>query len=79
MPPLPWTQMYAPIGSSLGLSALGRVPPADRGGGAAWHLARDNEAKLFLFTLRHSIGLTIVIGLLAMLFAYVFVGAIPAA
>jgi lactate permease len=44
---------------------------------AATGMARDNEAKLFLFTLKHSVGLTIVMGLLAMLFAYVFPGAIP--
>ena len=44
---------------------------------AATGMARDNEAKLFLFTLRHSIGLTVVMGLLALLFAYVFAGAIP--
>jgi lactate permease len=46
---------------------------------AATGMPRDNEAKLFLFTLRHSVGLTVVLGLLALLFAYVFVGAIPAA
>jgi lactate permease len=44
---------------------------------AATGMSRDNEAKLFLFTLRHSIGLTIVMGIIAMLFAYVFAGAIP--
>lgn len=45
---------------------------------AATGMSRDDEAKLFLFTLRHSVGLTVIMGLLAMLFAYVFVGAIPA-
>jgi lactate permease len=44
---------------------------------AATGMSRDNEAKLFLFTLRHSIGLTIVMGIIAMLFAYVFAGAMP--
>ena len=44
---------------------------------AATGMSRDNEAKLFLFTLRHSVGLTIVMGLLAMLCAYVFVNFIP--
>jgi hypothetical protein len=42
-------------------------------------MSRDHEAQLFLFTLRHSIGLTIVMGLIALLFAYVFTGAMPAA
>ena len=45
---------------------------------AATGMSRDNEAKLFLFTLRHSLALTIVMGLIAMLFAYVFVSGIPA-
>jgi len=44
---------------------------------AATGMARDNEAKLFLFTLRHSIGLTVVMGVIALLFAYVFAGAMP--
>ena len=44
---------------------------------AATGMPRDQEPKLFLFTLKHSIGLTIVMGILAMLFAYVFVGAMP--
>lgn len=44
---------------------------------AATGMARDNEAKLFLFTLKHSIGLTIVMGIIALLFAYVFTGAMP--
>jgi lactate permease len=46
---------------------------------AATGMSRDNEAKLFLFTLRHSVGLTVVMGVIALLFAYVFVGAMPAA
>ena len=44
---------------------------------AATGMSRDNEAKLFLFTLRHSIGLTIIMGIMALLFAYMFPGAIP--
>ena len=44
---------------------------------AATGMPRDHEAKLFLFTLRHSLGLTVVMGLIAMLFAYFFVGAMP--
>jgi lactate permease len=46
---------------------------------AATGMSRDNEAKLFLFTLKHSIALTIVMGLIALLFAYVFVAGMPAA
>lgn len=44
---------------------------------AATGMPRDQEAKLFLFTLKHSIGLTIVMGLIAMLFAYVLVDLVP--
>jgi lactate permease len=44
---------------------------------AATGMPREDEAKLFLFTLKHSIGLTVVMGIIAMLFAYVFVNAIP--
>jgi len=44
---------------------------------AATGMSRDHEAKLFLFTLRHSLGLTVAMGLIALLFAYVFVGAVP--
>jgi lactate permease len=46
---------------------------------AATGMPRDQEAKLFLFTLKHSIGLTVVMGIIAMLFAYVFVGLMPQA
>jgi lactate permease len=46
---------------------------------AATGMPRDQEAKLFLFTLKHSIGLTIFMGIISMLFAYVFVNAIPRA
>ncbi len=44
---------------------------------AATGMPRADEPKLFLFTLRHSLALTVVMGLLALLFAYVFVDAIP--
>ena len=45
---------------------------------AATGMPREDEAKLFLFTLKHSVGLTVAMGIIAMLFAYVFVNAIPA-
>jgi len=44
---------------------------------AATGMPRDQEAKLFLFTLKHSLALTVAMGLIAMLFSYVFVNAIP--
>jgi lactate permease len=44
---------------------------------AATGMSRDSEGRLFLFTLRHSILLVTAMGILAMLFAYVFPGAIP--
>jgi lactate permease len=44
---------------------------------AATGMRRESEPKLFLFTLRHSIGLTIVMGLISMLFAYVLTGWMP--
>jgi len=44
---------------------------------AATGMPREDEAKLFLFTLKHSVGLTVVMGIIAMLFAYVFVNGIP--
>jgi lactate permease len=44
---------------------------------AATGMPREYEGRLFLFTLKHSIGLTIVLGLMAMLLAYVFPGLIP--
>lgn len=45
---------------------------------AATGMPREDEARLFLFTLRHSLGLTVLMGLIAMLFAYVFVAGVPA-
>jgi lactate permease len=44
---------------------------------AATGMPRDQEAKLFLFTLKHSIGLTTLMGLIAMLFAYVLTDLVP--
>ncbi len=44
---------------------------------AATGMSRDEEAKLFRFTLRHSLGLTVAMGLIAMLCAYVFIGFVP--
>ncbi len=44
---------------------------------AATGLTSENEGKLFRFTFKHSIFLACVVGIVAMLFAYVFPGAVP--
>jgi lactate permease len=44
---------------------------------AATGMPREYEGRLFLFTLKHSVALTAVLGLLAMLLAYVFPWVIP--
>ena len=44
---------------------------------AATGMAQGSEGRLFMFTLRHSIALTVAMGVLALLFAYAFPGAIP--
>lgn len=44
---------------------------------AATGLMPDDESKLFRFTIKHSILLMVVMGILAMLYAYVFPGFIP--
>jgi lactate permease len=46
---------------------------------AATGMPREQEPKLFLFTLKHSLGLTVVMGIIAMLCAYVFPAFIPTA
>jgi lactate permease len=45
---------------------------------AATGMPTGSEGRLFLYTLRHSIALTAAMGLIALLFAYVFVHAMPA-
>ena len=44
---------------------------------AATGMSRDDEGKLFLFTLKHSVALTVAMGPLALLFSYVFTNAVP--
>jgi lactate permease len=44
---------------------------------AATGMPREQEPKLFLFTLKHSLGLTVVMGIISMLCAYVFTEFIP--
>jgi len=45
---------------------------------AATGMTRADEGKLFRFTIKHSIFLMAVMGILSMLFAYVFPGYVPA-
>ena len=44
---------------------------------AATGLTTADESKLFRFTIKHSIILMIAMGIISMLFAYVFPGAVP--
>jgi len=37
-----------------------------------------DEGKLFRFTIKHSVFLMVIMGILSMLFAYVFPGYVPA-
>ena len=45
---------------------------------AATGMTRADESRLFRFTIKHSVMLMAVIGIVSMLFAYVFPGAVPA-
>jgi lactate permease len=44
---------------------------------AATGMTRDDESRLFRFTIKHSVLLMIVMGLISMMYAYVFPGAVP--
>ena len=44
---------------------------------AATGMSRDDESRLFRFTIKHSVLLMIVMALLSMMYAYVFPGAVP--
>jgi len=44
---------------------------------AATNLPSVDESRLFRFTIKHSIALMIVMGIISMLYAYVFPGAVP--
>ena len=44
---------------------------------AATGMTSEDESKLFRFTIKHSILLMMVMGLIAMLYAYVIPGFIP--
>jgi len=45
---------------------------------AATQMSRDDESKLFRFTIRHSVFLMAIMGLVSLLYAYVFPGYVPA-
>ena len=40
-------------------------------------MSRDDESKLFRFTIKHSVLLMIVMAIVSMLYAYVFPGLVP--
>jgi lactate permease len=44
---------------------------------AATGMSREDEGRLFRFTIKHSVFLMMVMGVISMLFAYVFPGAVP--
>ena len=44
---------------------------------AATGMARSDESRLFRFTIKHSVFLMVVMGIISMLFAYVFPGSVP--
>src|SRR5204862_5223124 len=46
---------------------------------AATGMSRDDESRLFMFTIKHSIFLMAVIAVISMLYAYVFPQAVPTA
>ena len=46
---------------------------------AATGMTRADESRLFRFTIKHSVLLMIVMGIVSMLVAYVFPGAVPTA
>jgi lactate permease len=46
---------------------------------AATGMDRSEESRLFRFTIKHSVFLMVVMGIFAMLYAYVFPGSVPVA
>jgi L-lactate permease len=44
---------------------------------AATGMSRDDESRLFRFTIKHSVMLMILMALISMMYAYVFPGAVP--
>ena len=46
---------------------------------AATGMIAADESRLFRFTIKHSVLLMVVMGIISMLFAYVFPGSVPVA
>jgi lactate permease len=46
---------------------------------AATGMTADDESRLFRFTIKHSVFLMVIMGIISMLFAYVFPGSVPTA
>ena len=44
---------------------------------AATGMSRDDEGRLFRFTIKHSVLLMVIMGILSLLYAYVFPGLVP--
>jgi len=44
---------------------------------AATGMSRDDESRLFRFTIKHSVLLMLVMAMISMMYAYVFPGAVP--
>jgi len=40
-------------------------------------MTRADESRLFRFTIKHSVFLMVIMGIISMLFAYVFPGSVP--
>ena len=46
---------------------------------AATGMTKADESRLFRFTIRHSVFLMVVMGILSLLYAYLFPGSVPTA
>jgi len=69
--------LTASVNSAAGVMGKMIALPSIAVAVAATGLTSEDEGKLFRFTLRHSIFLACVVGIVAMLFAYVFPGMVP--
>jgi lactate permease len=71
--------LTASVNSAAGVMGKMIALPSIAVAVAATGLTSEDEGKLFRFTLKHSIFLACVVGIVAMLFAYVFPGMVPVA
>ena len=69
--------LTASVNSAAGVMGKMIALPSIAVAVAATGLTPEDEGKLFRFTLKHSIFLACVVGIVAMLFAYVFPGMVP--